>query len=96
MSWRGQLTDPHYSWTSLLGSLLVLSAHSFASNLQLPFLKQWKGENGRKNYFMTNLYERMLPDMWIGPRERPHTGRGRASDRPTAPGLEIGEQVILC
>ena len=29
---RGQLTYPHCSWASLLGSLLVLSAHSFASN----------------------------------------------------------------
>ena len=32
---RSQLTYPH--WASLLGSLLVLiSAHSFASNLKLP------------------------------------------------------------
>ena len=29
---RGQLTYPHCSWASLLGSLPVLSAHSFASN----------------------------------------------------------------
>ena len=28
----GQLTLPHCSWASLLGSLPVLSAHSFASN----------------------------------------------------------------
>ena len=28
----GQLTDPHCSWASLLGSLPVLSAHSFASS----------------------------------------------------------------
>ena len=34
---RGQLTYPHCSWASLLGSLPVLSAHSFASNRQLPF-----------------------------------------------------------
>ena len=42
----GQLTYPHWSWASLLGSLPVLSAHSFSSNLQLPFLNQRKGENG--------------------------------------------------
>ena len=28
----GQLTLPHCSWASLLGSLPVLSAHSFVSN----------------------------------------------------------------
>ena len=50
---RGQLTLPHCSWASLLGSLPVLSAHSFASNWQLPFLNQRKGENDRRIYFMT-------------------------------------------
>ena len=30
---------------------------------QLSFLNQWKGENGRRNYFMTNLQEKMLPDV---------------------------------
>ena len=29
---RGQLTYPHRFWASLLGSLPVLSAHSFTSN----------------------------------------------------------------
>ena len=29
---RGQLTLPHCSWASLLGSFPVLTAHSFASN----------------------------------------------------------------
>ena len=43
---RGQLTFPHCSWASLLGSLSVLSAHSFASDWQLPFLYQRKGESG--------------------------------------------------
>ena len=61
------LTYPHCSWASLLGSLPVLSAHSFASNWQLPFLNQWKGENGCRNYFMTKLHERMLPDVRIEP-----------------------------
>ena len=39
---RGQLTCPQCFWASLLGSLPVhvLSAHSFASNWQLPFLNQ--------------------------------------------------------
>ena len=35
---HGQLTYPHCSWTSLLGSLPVLSAHSFAGNWQLWIL----------------------------------------------------------
>ena len=64
---HGQLTYPHCSWASLLGSLPVLSAHSFASNWQLPFLNQRKGENGGRNYFMTNLHKRMLPDVRIEP-----------------------------
>ena len=37
------------------GSLPVLSAHSFTINWLLPFLIQQKGENGRRNQFMTNL-----------------------------------------
>ena len=47
---RGQ---PHCSWASLLGSLPVLSAHSFPSNWQLPFSSQREGENGHRNVFMT-------------------------------------------
>ena len=50
---HGQLTCPQCSWASLLGSLPVLSAHSFASNWQLPFLNQRKRENGRRFFFMT-------------------------------------------
>ena len=46
---RGQLPNPHCSWASLLGSLPVLSAHSFASNWQLLFLNPRKRENGRRN-----------------------------------------------
>ena len=53
----GELIYPHCFWASLLGSLLVLSAHSFAINWQLPFLNQQKGENGRRNFFMTKLHE---------------------------------------
>ena len=37
-----QLTYPYCSWASLLVSLPVLSAHSYASNWQLPFLNQRK------------------------------------------------------
>ena len=62
------------------------SAHSFASNWQLPFLNQRKGENGRRNYFMTNFNERMLPVVRIEPTTVRIPG-GRGSDRATAPGL---------
>ena len=81
---RGQLSYPHCSWASLLGSLQVLSAHSFANNWQLPFLNQQKGENGPKNYFMTNLHERMLPDVRIEPATVRIPGR-RASDWAIVP-----------
>ena len=89
---HGQLTYPHCSWSSLLGSLPVLSAHSFASNWQLPFLNQQKGENRHRNYFTTNLHERMLPDVRIEPATIRIPG-GRASDRATAPGL--GQDVLV-
>ena len=81
---HGQLTCPHCSRASLLMivSLLVLSAHAFASNWQLPFLNQRKGENGHRNYFMTNLHERMLPDVRIQPTTVFIPG-GHASDRAT-------------
>ena len=82
---RGHLSYPHCSWASLLGSLQVLSAHSFANNWQLPFLNQQKGENGRKKNFMTDLHERMLPDVRIEPATVRIPGR-RASDRIVAPG----------
>ena len=59
---RGQLTYPHCSWANLLGSLPVFSAHSFASNWQLPFLNQRKEENGRRNYFMTKLQNEVFMD----------------------------------
>ena len=76
---------PHCSWASLLGSLQVLSAHSFTNNWQLPFLNQRKGENGRKNYFMTNLHKGMLPNVRIESANFHILGR-RASDRAIAPG----------
>ena len=91
---RGQLAYKHCSWVSLLRSLPVLSAHSFASNWQLPFLNQRKGENGRKNYFITKLHERMLPDVRIEPATVRIPG-GRASDRATAPGPVLLISVII-
>ena len=82
---RGQLTYPHCSWASLLGSLPVLSAHSFASNWQLLFLNQWKRENGRRNVFMTKSPRKNVPDVGIelGAACMPSE---LASDRATAPG----------
>ena len=82
---RGQLTYPHFSWASLLGSLPVLSAHSFASNWQLLFFIQWKRENGRRNVFMTKSPRKNVPDVGIelGAACMPSE---LASDRATAPG----------
>ena len=64
--WARSVNLSTLSWASFLGSLPVLSACSFASNWQLPFLNQRRGENGRRNYFMNSLQERMLPD--VNPR----------------------------
>ena len=88
---RGQLTYPHCSWASLLGSLPVLSAHSFASNWRLTFLNQRKRESGRRNVFMTKSPRKNVPDMGIElgaacmPSE--HT-----SDWATAPGYVFMEK----
>ena len=81
---RGQLTKPHCSWASLLGSLPVLSAHCFASNWQLLFLNQRKRENGRRNVFMTKSPRKNVPDVGIelGAACMPSE---LASDRATAP-----------
>ena len=85
---RGQLTYPHCSWASLLGSLPVLSAQSFASNSQLLFLNQRKRENGRRNVFMTKSPRKNVPDVGIelGTACMPSE---HASDRATAPGAHI-------
>ena len=50
--WASQLIYSHCSWAvlGLLSGEPVLSAHTFASNWQLPFLNQWKGGNGCSNY----------------------------------------------
>ena len=93
---RGQLTYPHCSWASLLGSLPVLSDHSFACNWQLPFLNQRKGVNGRRNVFMTKYQRKnVLPGMRIEPATVRIPG-GCASDRATAPGLWTGETNLTC
>ena len=58
-SGRSQLSLPHCLWASLLGSLPVLSAHSFACNWQLLFLNQRKRGNGRRNFSWPSLHEIM-------------------------------------
>ena len=63
----GQSTYPHCSWASLLGSLPVLSAHSFASNWQLLFLNQRKSENGRRNVFVAKSPWKNVPISWYVP-----------------------------
>ena len=84
---HGWLDYPHCSWASLLGSLPVLSAHSFFSNWQLPFLDQQE-ENSRRNYFMTNLHKRTL----LNTRIEPATiciPVGCASDQATTLGYTV-------
>ena len=83
-----QLTYSHCSWATLRGSVPVLSAHLFASNWQLPFLNQRKEENGRRNYFMTKLHERILPHVRIEPATARIPG-GYRSDRVSAPGYFV-------
>ena len=62
---RSQLPQPNCSWVSLLGSLPVFSAHSFASNWQLLFLNQQKREKGHRNVFMTKSPRKSVPDVGI-------------------------------
>ena len=69
------------------------SAHSFAINWQQPFLNQRKWENGRRNYFMTDLHERMLPDVRIEIATFRIPG-GRASDRATTPGVRFSKNTL--
>ena len=58
----------------------IVSAHSFASNWQLPFLNQRKGDNGHRMFFMTNLLPRTCAGREDGIRDQPHTRR-----RPVRP-----------
>ena len=82
---RGQLPELHCSWASLLGSLPVLSAHSFASNWQLLFLR----ENGFRIIFMTKSPRKNVSNVGIelGAVCMPS---GHASDRATALDLQRG------
>ena len=78
------------SWASLQGSLPVLSAHSLASNWQMPFLNQRKGENGCRNFFMTKC----LPDLRIEPATVRIPG-GRASIELPCPAIIIISTVDI-
>ena len=77
-----------------LGSLPILSAHSFASNWQLLFLNQRKRENGRRNAFMTKSPRKTVPDVGIelGAACMPSE---LASDRAAAPGTMRMEKWSL-
>ena len=77
-------TVPGQAWPSLLRSLAVLGAHSFASNWQLLFLNQRKRENGCRIFFMTKSWWRNVPDMGIELRTTCMPS-GHASDRATMP-----------
>ena len=70
----------------------IVSAHSFASNWQLPFLNQRKGDNGRRIFFSWPISsQECVP----GVRVESATGSipgGRASDRATTPGKAILKQ----
>ena len=63
------------------------SSRARSVNLSTLFLGKSprKGENGCKNYFVTNLHERMLP-VRIEPATIPIPG-GHASDKATMPNV---------
>ena len=61
----------------------IVSAHSFASNWQLSFLNQRKGDNGHRTFFLTNLLPRMCAGREDGICDRPHTRRTRVRPRTT-------------
>ena len=52
---------PGQAWSSK--RLTSTSAHTYVSNLQLPFSNQRKGEDGCRNNFMINLYERYAAEL---------------------------------
>ena len=91
----GQLTYPHCSWTSILGSLPVLSGHSFASNRQLPFLNQRKGENGHRNSFMTKSQRKnVLPDWGLNPRPSAYQPDTHLIELPCLATLDMIPQTV--
>ena len=56
----------------------IVSAHSFASNWQLPILnRRTEGDNGRRIFIMTSLLQRICAGREGGIRDRPHTRRTR-------------------
>ena len=82
--------------TLLLGRLSPLSgynqycAHSFARNWQLPFLNQQQGENDHRKYFMTNLYERLLPTWWgSNPQPPDHQSEDALLTEPQRPAWSV-------
>ena len=77
---RGLLTYRHCSSASLLGSSPVFSSHSFASNWQLPFLNQRKGENAVGFIAWPIPMTEECCRTW-GSNQRPHTRR--TSIRPS-------------
>ena len=89
---RGQLSQSHCSCASLLGSLPVLSAHSFASNWQLLFLNQRRRENGRRN--LTKLNRKNVPDVGIEPGAA-CMASGHAYDRADTPGAINWENTMV-
>ena len=82
----GQLTFPNCSRASLLGSLPVSLVHILSPvDDNCPFLNQRKGDNGRRNCFMTIRED--------GIRDRPHTRRTRIrpSYHAQQKNLKVGE-----
>ena len=78
ISGPGQLTFPHCSRASLRGSFPVSLVHNLSPVTDnCPFLNQRKGDNGRRNCFMTILLPRMCAGREDGIRDRPHTRRTR-------------------
>ena len=74
-------------------------AHSFARNWQLPFLKQQKGEDGRRKYFMINLHDRMLPIQWGSNPQPPDHQSYVHPTEPARPAMYIFwsvQEYLLC
>ena len=89
-----QLTYPHCSRASLLGSLPVSLVHILSPVTDnCPFLNQRKGGNGLNFFFMTLLLPRMCAGSEDGIRDRPHTRRTRVrpSFHARQRNLKVGE-----
>ena len=70
-----------------------VSVHIFVRNWQLPFSNQRKGANDRRQYFMINLHERMLPDP---PGSVPRPPDYQLDAHPTEPpGPALKESICL-